>query len=215
MKNKTLYDFFGACRIVAGTDRMIKQDGGDWVKLIYDELESGRGALRHLGGKLYWPAHYEQKQKTWEVEPEEKKERWIFRGFGVLGVASGEIIVKTREGQYEKEDGFRIPPEIFEKIPEWFEKIEDVPEPTTPKGKRVFGGYFKGRPQWFEKIEDVDIESEKKKEIYVWGACDNDGFSEYNPEIPTKHKGSWRGQALYGDLFPSDTPVKMELKKKD
>ncbi len=118
------------------------------------------------------------------------KERWIFRGYGVFGIVKGEIITKTPEGQYEKEDKFRIPPEIFERIPEWFEKIEEDQKP------------------------------EKPKEIFLWGVCNNDGRShlfEGEPEKSNIRLGEWfyMGMAymmkLPNNLFPKDKPVKFKL----
>lgn len=57
-----------------------------------------------------------------------------------------------------------------------------------------------------EKSWSVKPEEEKPKDIFVWGACDNDGIFGMYSKKPIKREGSWRGQEFYGDLFPKDKP---------
>lgn len=185
MKEK--YNFYEALAIVVGTDRRIKQEyKNDWSRYIH--FTNGKGAFLGTKNIKWWPNLSQQKEKAWEVEPEEQPERWKFKGSGVFGVAPGEIIIKTQEGRYEKEeDSLRIPTEIFE-----------------------------GCPQWFERIEPA--EAEEPKEIIVWGACDGSGLSFIYDKEPNKKDREWITDRPLNylrlkekNLFPKDKPVKIKL----
>lgn len=60
-------DFFDASREVAGTERGIKRYGGDYFIVLKD----GRLLWKKSKTLKDYPAPEQQKEKEWEVEPEE------------------------------------------------------------------------------------------------------------------------------------------------
>jgi len=76
MEKLTELDFFDASRIVAGTNRGIRIGSeGSWSCIIWhDTLEKTCLILRDKStGKEWFPCVVIQKEKNWEVEPEERK----------------------------------------------------------------------------------------------------------------------------------------------
>ena len=60
---------------------------------------------------------------NWEVNPEEK---WRLKTNALVGLAYGEIIIKSCNGEYISSKGYLIPENIFKGMPDWFEKVAET-----------------------------------------------------------------------------------------
>ena len=106
MEKLTELDFFGASRIVAGTERGVRYKTGEWSKLDRgmqrdqngDYHGGGFGCLRNQNGSFWWPSLDEQKEKCWEVEPEKpEKPKEVFV-WGSIDQHGGYLICEKKEG---------------------------------------------------------------------------------------------------------------------
>ena len=146
MKKLTGLDFWDACREVAGTDRRLRYDGGEWHKL--DENRQAHLIREHGDGKCeYWRVDVSQmKSKKWEVEPEKPEEVCVWgrcfegqsRLFGLVEAtnifAENHVVLKDNCLFLEdKPQKYRLAPVEHSVIP-WKDFKQ---EPPTAKGKEA------------------------------------------------------------------------------
>lgn len=68
-----LYDFWDACRIVAGTERRIRYDGRNWMSCLVRNNCQAAYLLSTNTANDWRPSLEQQEEKVWQVETEDKE----------------------------------------------------------------------------------------------------------------------------------------------
>jgi hypothetical protein len=77
-ENLTGLDFWGACRIAAGTERRVRFKDGLWRRVLCS-ADAVRLVIKIRGCVKYWmPDAVSREEKAWEVEPEKPEEVFVW-----------------------------------------------------------------------------------------------------------------------------------------
>lgn len=111
MKEK-LFDVWGACREVAGSDRRIRYKDGSWHSLVFgrDEIYLSREKNHKM-----FPRPKMSKEKAWQVEPEPEEPKdiivWAINDRGESYLFQKRPLYSNNYGWHEPHHtcGFRLP----------------------------------------------------------------------------------------------------------
>ena len=207
-----LYTFFGALEIVAGTNRRVKYKNSSWLSYERENKRNSSASLVEDKTDTWWPLLAQQKERAWRIEPkkqiqkqeERRVDKIIWRKF------DKKQMEKTQQTYLVHRKG------CFPECAVWRYNFGEW------RFKR-YDGVILDDVHSYCRLHDVPIpieESEKSKDIFVWGIQEGDMVFIYGccPEYTGKYsfipKDGNTGSCVEINelnLFPENEPKKYKL----